>query len=216
MAVELLTIKAYKSPSCSSSELVGDFTVQLNPTDYKKNWKTESVGAKLVSGLTAVTVKPPEPEEITLNFTLDDTGAIPGNSNIDGSIKKLKSLCIDVNSSTHTTNSLKLTWGALQLICKMTQLNVEYTLFDSDGYPIRAVVTADFIQYVDLGQKLAKLNSPDMSHLIEVKEGDNLPLMCDNIYGDSSFYLQVASANDIIDFRNLIPGQQIFFPRLEK
>ena len=69
MAVELLTIKAYKSPSCSSSELVGDFTVQLNPTDYKKNWKTESVGVKLVSGLTAVMVKPPEPEEITLKFT---------------------------------------------------------------------------------------------------------------------------------------------------
>ena len=108
MAVELLTIKAYKSPKCSSSELVGDFTVQLNPTDYKKNWKTESVGVKLVSGLTAVMVKPPEPEEITLKFTLDDTGAIPGNSNIDSSIKKLKSLCIDVNSSTHTTNSLKL------------------------------------------------------------------------------------------------------------
>ena len=36
MAVELLTIKAYKSPNCSSSELVGDFSVQLNPTDYKK------------------------------------------------------------------------------------------------------------------------------------------------------------------------------------
>ena len=216
MAVELLTIKAYKSPNCSSSELVGDFSVQLNPTDYKKNWKTESVGVKLASGLTAVMVKPPEPEQIRLTFTLDDTGAIPGNANVDSSIKKLKSLCIDVNSTTHTTNSLKLTWGALQLICKMTELNVEYTLFDSDGFPIRAVVTAKFIQHVDLGQKLAKLNSPDMSHLIEVKEGDNLPLMCEDIYGDSSFYLQVASANDIIDFRNLVPGHQIFFPRLEK
>ena len=128
-------------------------------------------------------------------------------------VRSLKKLPI---SFPNTTNCLKLTWGALQLICKMTQLDVEYTLFDSDGYPIRAVVTADFIQYVDLGQKLAKLNSPDMSHLVEVKEGDNLPLMCENIYGDSSFYLQVASANDIIDFRNLIPGQQIFFPRLEK
>ena len=68
MAVELLTIKAYKSPNCSSSELVGDFSVQLNPTDYKKNWKTESVGVKLASGLTAVMVKPPEPETIHINF----------------------------------------------------------------------------------------------------------------------------------------------------
>ena len=55
-----------------------------------------------------------------------------------------------------------------------------------------------------------------MSHLIEIKEGDNLPLMCEDIYGDSSFYLQVAAANEIVDFRNLVPGQQILFPRLEK
>ena len=76
--------------------------------------------------------------------------------------------------------------------------------------------TAHFKEVVDLDQKLGKLNSPDMSHLIEIKEGDNLPLMCEDIYGDSSFYLQVAAANDIVDFRNLVPGQQILFPRLEK
>ena len=52
--------------------------------------------------------------------------------------------------------------------------------------------------------------------MIEVKQGDNLPLMCENIYGDPNYYLQVAEANNIIDFRNLIPGQKILFPRLEK
>lgn len=215
MAVELLTIEARES-SKPSSKSVGKFTVQLNPTDYQKAWQTEIKSVDLTNGLSVVMVKPPKPEEIDLSFTLDDTGAIPGNSNIVSNIKLLKSLCIDVNSSTHTTNCLKLIWGSLQLTCKMNSLSVNYTLFDFNGFPIRAVVTAHFTEEVDLGQKLAKLNSPDMSHLIEIKEGDNLPLMCEDIYGDSSFYLQVAAANDIVDFRNLVPGQQILFPRLEK
>ena len=40
MAVELLTIEARES-SKPSSKSVGKFTVQLNPTDYKKAWQTE-------------------------------------------------------------------------------------------------------------------------------------------------------------------------------
>ena len=99
----------------------------------------------------------------------------------------------------------------------MTTLDVEYTLFDSDGFPIRAVVKATFKQHVDLGQKLAKLNSPDyVLHLIEVKEGDNLPLMCEDIYGDSSFYLQVAAANDIVDFREFSSRSQNSFSKTRK
>jgi hypothetical protein len=218
MAVLLLTINAFKSSKCSKSDLVGSFTVQLNPTGYTKAWqRKEPIPATtLANGLKISMTPPPDAEEIDLSFTLDDTGAIPGNSNIVDSIKSLKALCIDVNSSTHTTNWLKLIWGSLQLTCKMDSLSVNYTLFDFMGFPIRAVLTAHFKEVVDLDQKLGKLNSPDMSHLIEIKEGDNLPLMCEDIYGDSSFYLQVAAANDIVDFRNLVPGQQILFPRLEK
>jgi nucleoid-associated protein YgaU len=63
---------------------------------------------------------------------------------------------------------------------------------------------------------LEGLNSPDMSHFIEVRKGDSLTLMCENIYGAPDYYLQVAEVNGIIDFRNLTPGQKILFPRLEK
>ena len=212
-----LTITAFESIKPSAAQFGELFEVQLNPTDYKKEWKAEVKTIKL-NGLSVVMVKPPEPEQIDLSFTLDDTGAIPGprKANIVSKIKLLKKLGIDVNPSTHTTNCLKLIWGSLILTCKMNSLSVNYTLFDISGFPIRAVVTAHFTEEVDLGEQLAKNNSPDMSHLIEIKEGDNLPLMCEDVYGDSSFYLQVAAANEIVDFRNLVPGQQILFPRLEK
>jgi nucleoid-associated protein YgaU len=53
-------------------------------------------------------------------------------------------------------------------------------------------------------------------HLRLIKAGDNLPALCFEIYGDPGYYLQVARANNIDNFRNLIPGTKVFFPPLEK
>ncbi len=36
------------------------------------------------------------------------------------------------------------------------------------------------------------------------------------IYGDSKYYLEVAKANNLTNFRKLTPGQEIFFPPIQK
>jgi hypothetical protein len=36
--------------------------------------------------------------------------------------------------------------------------------------------------------------------------------MTERIYGDSKYYLEVAKINGLINFRQLIPGQELFFP----
>ncbi|NOR75025.1 MAG: LysM peptidoglycan-binding domain-containing protein, partial [Draconibacterium sp.] len=59
-------------------------------------------------------------------------------------------------------------------------------------------------------------SSPDLTHVIIVKEGDTLPLMAFSIYGDPKYYLEVAKANSITNFRKLKVGQQIFFPPINK
>ena len=57
-------------------------------------------------------------------------------------------------------------------------------------------------------------NSPDLTHLREVVEGDTLPMMCYKIYGDCKYYLQVAEYNEIVNLSYLKPGQIIEFPPL--
>ena len=59
-------------------------------------------------------------------------------------------------------------------------------------------------------------NRPDLTHIRVVKEGDTLPSMANDIYGDFSYYLEVAKANNLQDFRNLIPGQKLYFPPFDK
>jgi len=60
----------------------------------------------------------------------------------------------------------------------------------------------------------AQRSSPDLTHVVEVKEGDTLPLLCYRVYKDCSYYPQVAKANNLTDFRHLKPGTKLSFPPL--
>src|SRR5699024_10761068 len=100
--------------------------------------------------------------------------------------------------------------------CVLKSASVKYTLFSSDGRPIRAKISATFEGFIEDELRVAKDSdtSPDLTHRRTVQEGDRLPLMCYQIYGDSKYYLQVAAVNDLTNFRNLEPGVQIYFPPL--
>jgi nucleoid-associated protein YgaU len=96
--------------------------------------------------------------------------------------------------------------------------SIAYKMFKPDGVPLRAVITANFTDNSDDRTRVAVAQdqSPDLMHARLMKAGDNLPAMCYKIYGDHNYYLEVARANRIDDFRNIAPGTKIFFPPLEK
>ena len=86
----------------------------------------------------------------------------------------------------------------------------------SDGAPLRAKVDATFIGYQNGKEpaKEAKALSPDLSRVVEVREGDTLPPMCHKAHGSGCWYLDVAGIDGLSDFRNLAPGTTILFPPL--
>ena len=53
-----------------------------------------------------------------------------------------------------------------------------------------------------------------VKHLIEVKAGDTLPLLCYQIYQDCTYYIDVAKINNLTNFRDLKPGIKLQFPPL--
>lgn len=95
-------------------------------------------------------------------------------------------------------------------------MTVDNTLFTSSGEPLRAKLQLEFDSFMTNEEEALRANrsSPDMSHLVEVRAGDTLPLLCYRIYRDSSYYLDVARHNNITDFRNLEPGSKLHFPPL--
>jgi nucleoid-associated protein YgaU len=91
-------------------------------------------------------------------------------------------------------------------------------MFDPLGLPIRAKISASFTESTSPGlmAKLAMLSSPDLTHKVSVKEGDLLPLLTFNTYKNQNYYLQVAKANKLKNFRHLKTGSTLIFPPIAK
>jgi nucleoid-associated protein YgaU len=77
---------------------------------------------------------------------------------------------------------------------------VENTLFKPSGEPLRAKLQMTFKSFITNEEEAKKANrsSPDLSHVVEVKAGDTLPLLCHRIYKDSSYYLEIARIKNIM------------------
>ena len=100
----------------------------------------------------------------------------------------------------------------------LLRADITYKLFNADGTPLRAVMEATFSENRDDATRVAESNdsSPDLTHVRTVKAGDTLPLLAHKIYGDSAYYLEVARINRVDNFRQLVPGQKLIFPPIEK
>ena len=218
-----LKIIAYRDATYKDPVDNGEFTTLINPEKYSFNYKVEQ-NEDQAQGTSANSIKFNKtlPENLDLSFVFDRTGAIKtSKASKDGiieDIEKFKKVVFEYVGENHQPSYLKILWGTLVFKGKLSEMNIEFTLFNSEGIPIRAVANAKFTGFVDENLRIAKENSqsPDLTHLRTVNDGDTLPLMCYRIYGDSKYYLEVAKVNHLYDFRNLITGTQLFFPPLHK
>ena len=223
--LEKLTILAYTEPDCSGKDF-DRFEAYVNPHELTLAYETEYNSA---SG--AGTTNSPmnftrmKPSDLALTFFLDGTGADgrPRDRREDDNyVQKMIEQFQQVtsyNGKIHRPNYLMLMWGTLQIRrCVLKSASIAYKLFRPNGVPLRAVITANFTEYSDDQTRVAKAqdHSSDLTHRRIVKAGDNLPALCQEIYGDPRLYLRVAQANGLDDFRHIAPGQAVFFPPLEK
>jgi nucleoid-associated protein YgaU len=63
--------------------------------------------------------------------------------------------------------------------------------------------------------KEANKSSPDLTHVKTIRMGDELFLMCQEVYKSPKYYLQVAEKNNILNFRKLKQGDKLLFPPLK-
>ncbi|CAM1345302.1 CIS tube protein [Tenacibaculum amylolyticum] len=219
-----LVIKAYKDEKFKDEVGDGEYTTMVNPEKYAVAYKplyNKKDQAQGTSGWQAKFAKI-APQDLDLELLFDSTGAIDGKPDLkDGiisQIEKFKKVVFEYDGEKHKPHYLMVKWGALLFKGSLVDLSIEYKLFAPDGTPIRAVAKLKLKGSIDDDLRVARENnqSPDLTHYRIVKAGDTLPLMTYRIYGDSKYYLEVAKANNIAQFRKLTPGQEIFFPPLKK
>ncbi len=159
-----------------------------------------------------------EPEKLEFKqLVLDGTGVVADTeSSVREQIALLRQVAYTFSGDQHQAPVVQVSWGPLLFNGRLESLKVEYTLFKPNGEPLRAKLDLKFISF-KTNQEIfreADLQSPDLTHLVEVRAGDTLPLLCQRIYKDSSYYQAVARFNGLRQFRALIPGQVLRFPPL--
>ena len=205
------------------------FSVPINPESFSKNFKVDvDIRREHGGNGTDIRFKSTAPEELKLDFILDGTHTMEGYGGEDKEFKRkpvhkqLKQFldCVyNYEGKIHRPRFLMLLWGSeLRFRCVLTNLDVNHTLFNTKGEPLRVRLTATFMDYKTRAERIAsdKPKSADLTHYRRVNDGERLDLLTFRIYNDPKYFLQVAKANALGSVRRIKPGSELYFPPFEK
>jgi hypothetical protein len=212
--LEKMIIKSFRDVDFTRED--GEFSVMFNPDSYTVNYEVDSdVSQAFGTSAAAPSFSRLKPQEMTIDILIDGTGVTTGEPvDVQDQVDAFLRNTYEYQGDEHKPRYLKVLWGTLVLKCVLKSASIKYTLFKPGGTPLRAVITAAFLGSLSDEYRAARedSSSPDITHQRTVTRGDSLPLMSYRIYGDPKYYLQIAAHNEITNFRNIKPGEQILFP----
>jgi len=100
--------------------------------------------------------------------------------------------------------------------CILESIKHKFTLFSSDGVPLRATLTVTLREYQTLTDQLNRLglSSPDRTHTHILLQTDSLSSVANRYYDRPSVWRPIADSNGITDPRRLNAGRILEIPRL--
>lgn len=212
-----MRIDAHKKADYSDAA-AATFEVMFNPNTYSQKYAVEyqdrqgqgDTGSPQVFGKV-------KPQDYAFEFLFDGTGAVGDKTDVTQRVQDFLTVTGKHDGEIHRPMYLKLSWGTLVSRCVLKDAEVTYTLFAPDGSPLRAKLKANFSENVEDTLRVAeeRKNSPDLTHVHEVRRGEHLSLLCERFYNDPRRYLQIARFNGLTNFRRLEPGQRLRFPPIQ-
>lgn len=158
-----------------------------------------------------------EPELLKFETIFDGTGVLEDSKSVNKQMDDLDKIVYCYDGNKHEPNIVVVRWGKESFKGKLSCLNRKFTLYTTDGTPLRAELEFEFVSFISASEQAHRSNrsSPDLTHVIQVKAGDTLPALCLKIYRDSNYYMQIARINKLKNFRQLVPGTELIFPPLK-
>lgn len=215
--LQLMRITGYTDSKFQKAFSGSPYILMMNP-DKVKRQRTIDYSDTQSPGSSAPSQKYTRTPIDKLNFdiVIDCTGVVDGKrTDMAQEIAALEKIIFIYNGDIHRPNFVKVQWGK-SLIFKgvLSSFDISYTLFRPDGSPVRAKLSLGFTEYTDPETVQLEDNdhSPDVSHLVTVVEGVTLPQLCQNIWNDEKYYIQVARYNGLNKFRNLKGVEKLIFP----
>jgi hypothetical protein len=155
-------------------------------------------------------------DKLSFDIVIDCTGIVDSTrTNMATEISTLENIVFIYQGKIHRPNYVQIIWGKNTMFQGvLNTMDISYTLFRPDGSPLRAKVSMTFSQYLSpaLASKKQGDESPDLTHLVTVTDGLSLPQMCQQIWNNENYYVQVAKFNGLNKFRNLKGISTMAFP----
>lgn len=199
-----------------------DFTVLFNPGEYSieasAKWtEQEKRGQKPELQYTGN-----ERKKLTMELFFDSYEA---QTDVREHTQKVANLLV-FNKEKHRTPKVTLSWGReapggpfadFPFTGVLQSLKQQFTLFLSDGTPVRAKLSTTFLEFSLTEQELKKneAHSADKTKTYLVKQGDTVSGLAALFYKDPTRWRHIARANDIINPRKLVPGTLLTIPAYE-
>ena len=123
---------------------------------------------------------------------------------------------LNIDPALHAPPILRFIWASLHFTCVLARAAKRFTMFRSDGIPVRATLGVTFNEYQTATTGKEKpLESRDRTKRYVLKQGDSLWQIAAKEYGDPAMWRAIAEANEIDNPRVLEIGKEIVIPPLE-
>lgn len=203
------------------SQRCGEITLQVTPEKIRLKKGIKYQDDKQLGGTAGSdSFDRYDTEHLSFDTYIDCSGIIPDSEDItlEEKIAEIEKNLYAYNSEGHRPAFVEIIYGTILFKGQLTDLTTEYTLFQNDGTPLRAKVSLSFASFKkdSEAKKEAGKSSPDMSHIIVLKEGESLAWWCERIYGTSLLVDEVARLNGLNGFRHIKAGTKLLFPHLKK
>ncbi|MEL7097506.1 MAG: hypothetical protein AAGM84_01635 [Pseudomonadota bacterium] len=164
---------------------------------------------------------------IALIFDATEGGMGAGTDGVTEKVNQFHAF-VQVDGKIHATPLVRIAWGehfpgnayasAAQTSghfdAQVLSVARSFTLFAPDGTPLRAKVTVSLKEYASLAAQIAAVNyqSPDHTRSHTVQQGETLPLIAHDAYGDAAKWRVIAEHNGLSDVRRIPPGTVLALP----
>ncbi len=158
------------------------------------------------------------PRELSLEMFLDSTAS--HDDWVERQVEVLMKACVPTERSLSANKPaspwVRFEWGTARTTSfdgVLSSLSINYSLFDVDGKPLRAVCSLSISEAsVDTPGQNPTSGAREATSTHQVIAGDSLAQIAWREYGDATAWRLIADANDIDDPMHLIPGSDLLVP----
>ena len=212
--VDLATSSKLKKAFITNGVTNEDIPVLFNPSEYSME-KSNEFATINIPGLESPMLQFSRGnlETLTMDLFFD---SYEENKDVREYTDKITDL-LNIEPSLHAPPILTFHWGSLNFTCVLSRVSKKFTMFLSDGTPVRATLNVTFNEYkTELNVREKSLESPDRTKTYVTKRGDSLWAIAAKEYGDPSQWRPIADKNGIENPRTLEIGMEITIPPLDE